>query len=176
MTYVISDGEVLLAALKSSDSHPDRYGLDLLGFASNSRNLEQLREALPRIRTLPKEEVQAMFEKDYGWEDDYIEKHPEYIYQDGIDLLCRIMSGDGNLVINRFETRAFDDWAYIMDLDGGTFEVYKGMNKEPLSKDERFYDGNVPDDGGYFPPKKVCVFRLDDLPSYTEFVRLCNRR
>ena len=77
------------------------------------------------------------------------------------------------------------EWAYVIDLDKGTFEVYKGFNKQPLGKEQRFrylQDLNLhmdkKDDGtlyhnGYYPVRHLVTFKLNNLPTPHEFLKQC---
>lgn len=68
----------------------------------------------------------------------------------------------------------FCEWAYIVDLDGGVFEVYEGFQKEP-HQEGRFADRladpeKSASDQEYYPVKLVASWPLDDLPSDDEFL------
>ena len=76
---------------------------------------------------------------------------------------------------NRFEDRRLDDWAYVIDLDRRTFEVYKGWTEVPPRVGERFAGDRSPDEHGKYPFNEVAVFSLDDLPSVAEFLEVCER-
>lgn len=63
----------------------------------------------------------------------------------------------------------FCEWAYVVDLDKGTFEVFQGFNKEPLADGERF--ANAPfDHEEYKQVKHRATFRLSELPSVEDFL------
>ena len=38
------------------------------------------------------------------------------------------------------QIQLFCEWAYLLDLDNEVLEIYRGFNKEELSKENRFYD------------------------------------
>ena len=78
--------------------------------------------------------------------------------------------------INFAADSLFCEWAYVIDLDKRTFEVYEGFNKEPLNEDERFFfleEKSYKEHRGvdqYHPVKLVKSWSLDELPTGEEFL------
>jgi len=68
--------------------------------------------------------------------------YPELSRDTGGDILKLIMFKNKTKLKNSLNFAAdslFCEWAYVIDLDKNTYEVYKGFNKEPLDESERFY-------------------------------------
>lgn len=77
----------------------------------------------------------------------------------------------------------FCEWAYVLDFDSNTFEVFKGGNLEPLNENDRFYFTQA--EGAeyreeqkqmlgrcYYPIRLIASYSLDDLPSEEEIKSL----
>lgn len=89
-------------------------------------------------------------------------------------MLESLASSKGPVTVRNWSgDRRFDDWAYVVDLDAGRFEVYRGMNQEPVPEGQRFYDPNGMDEHGYYPFMMVAAYDLGDLPSCAEFIEAC---
>lgn len=59
------------------------------------------------------------------------------------------------------------EWAYVVDLDLGTFEVFK-YNDTKLTKKDRFFEFQK--DGNY-PAKLVRKYKLDRLPKEKTYLK-----
>ena len=67
----------------------------------------------------------------------------------------------------------FTEYAYVVDLDSNTFEVYKGFNDKKLTKSDRFYIKEQESSKamfGSYPLRMLCVFKFGELPSDEEFL------
>lgn len=65
----------------------------------------------------------------------------------------------------------FCEYAYVVDFDKNTFEIYRGFNKEPLPESERFYS-RKPVNEEYYPVKFVHSFNINELPTEKEFLEI----
>jgi hypothetical protein len=99
----------------------------------------------------------------------------------GCHILRYILEPDIQPLPNYFEfarDSLFCEWAYIIDLDANTLEVFKGFNTQPLSEGERFYAYEGLEkykdteryEEAYEPVRFVVAFDLNDLPCEAEFL------
>ena len=57
----------------------------------------------------------------------------------------------------------FCEWVYVVDLDSNTFEIYQGFQIHPSENRFSFlFEGVI---NGYYPPKLVATYPLDELPT-----------
>ena len=112
----------------------------------------------------------------------YHEKYPFRTRDNGAQILELLYNDetDNLLWIHDSSEFAADslfcEWAYVIDLDKETFEVYEGFNKSPLLSDERFYplqekNAHYEERKGerqYYPVKHVKTYKLSELPTDVE--------
>lgn len=185
-------GELKIAQIISSDSYPESTGDDLLEYIS-SIDLNTLDIRLNNVEFLTDDEYQDIEDKikkkklswnDFphlmcGWE------IVNYVYNEGYFVKRTINKwGDGKLKKLHNSEKFFKDslwceWAYIVDLQKQTFEVYRGFNRYPLTPKDRFYylqDIDAKANEGvngeeHKPVKLVLTLPLNQLPpTLTEFV------
>lgn len=113
--------------------------------------------------------------------DKFNNKHPEFDRATEAEILNLIMkSSDGLELMNSIEfanNSLFCEWAYVIDLDKNTFEIYKGFNHNPLMNNERFYSDSEPyeayNETRYYPVKLQASFNLNELPEEKQFIDIC---
>ncbi|MGN6103520.1 MAG: hypothetical protein ACTHU0_00205 [Kofleriaceae bacterium] len=94
----------------------------------------------------------------------------------GAEVLQAIAADGGGLLENQINfagNSLFCEYAYVVDLDNRTFEVFKGFNQHPLQEGERFANLAPKDD--YYPVRLLALFSLDDLPTKSEFLKATQR-
>ena len=61
------------------------------------------------------------------------------------------------------------NYAYVIDLDENILETFKGFNKSPLTKGERFYKADSDwNNHKYHPVRSVAKYNLSKLPTVKE--------
>jgi hypothetical protein len=188
LTMVISNEETKISQYGQWDGYPEGNGITILNFLEQV-DLEKFKEKLNKVRFMNDQDDKKLEDflarigaKD-GWmnsgQSDLFKKEYPYLSRDvGSDILELIYkSDDGGEILLRDSTEfagdgLFCEWAYVIDLDKNSFEVYKGFNKEPLSDDERF--NFLQNEEGYTPVKFVTSFSLTELPGGENFIEIIN--
>lgn len=146
LTIVHSNGEYKVAQYGQWDGYPEGLGVQLLKYLKGI-NINELRNAVNDCTYLSKEDFDEINKnidearKDnprFSWQKFY----PELSRDTGGDILELIMFKNKTKLQNSLNFAAdslFCEWAYVIDLDKNTYEVYEGFNKEPLDESERFY-------------------------------------
>ena len=83
-------------------------------------------------------------------------------------------SGDDDILLKNAISFAADslfcEFAYVIDFDKSTFEVFRGFNKDVLGSEERFSGLDLSEDANeYKQVKFIKSFSLNNLPTKEEF-------
>jgi hypothetical protein len=107
--------------------------------------------------------------------DKFAKKHPQFNRDFGAKILNYIQATpepEVALDLGFAAHSLFCEWAYVLDMDMGILEVYRGFNKSPLPSCERFKfleeqvrpgrDGGLPE---YYPLKLQASFTFEQCRS-----------
>lgn len=184
LTAVFLDGEYKIAQYGQWDGYPESAGLTALNFAKSIADhgkREAFAENVRKCRWITQEEVDSRNAKIKSGEvRNWMKEWPELSRDTGAEILGMVMeSTDGLVLWNKINFAAdslFCEWAWVIDLDAGTFEGYEGFNESnPLTEEDRFFflnDEARKDhrDNQYYPVKLVAKWALDELPTGDDFL------
>lgn len=174
LTCAVVNGEYKVNVYGQYDGYPDGQGLDIYNILSNC-DLDLLKENVSKCSSLDtQEKIDELFESVVpgGNQDDhshwsiFYEKLP-YLSRNTAGKIFKYILEKPLVLKSELEFAAdslFCEWAYVVDFDKRTFEVYKGFNKEPLTEEDRFFFLEEHSEDGYHPVKLVVSFPLDNLP------------
>lgn len=165
---VVKDNEYKLAQYGQWDGYPEGRGVNILTFLRDfdrdvfEKNVAGLSWAIGS-------DLDKIVEKH---PDDWAKVYPQFSRDCGSDVLYIIQNNATLLVKNDIEFAAdslFCEYAYVIDLDKNTFEVYEGFNHTPLTEDDRFF--SLQEHGTEYKPITLSiVYNLNDLPTEDEFL------
>jgi hypothetical protein len=180
---VIKDGEYKVAQYGQWDGYPSGQGRDILEFLTRYMDRNIFENKLNQLTWATEEEIKNMWvecgaDPENEWvnmkvSDEFQKRYPENNRDTGSEILHIIQNSNKHLKLqNNIDfagNSLYCEWAYVIDLDRNTFEVYKGFNKNPLNEDERFYFLQK-EESKYHPVKHVFTFDLNNLPDEETFL------
>jgi len=193
LTCVFIDGEYKVAQYCQWDGYPAGQGATILHFLRDEANWITFTKRLKEISWMDPEKLKRIFLSYGGSEEGFIscENHdklkqgfPEFHRDTGAKILKMIQNNETTtgMLQNSIEFAAQSDceWCYVVDIDKGTFEVYKGWNFEPLTPEDRFYFLRDQEDNWEYKGLKthgvklLKSYSLDNLPTDIQFINDCD--
>lgn len=185
------DGEYKVAQYGQWDGYPDGQGITVLGFLTaimaDTASLELFKSNLRQTRWATEEEIEAAWvdagakpgagfaSMDVG--ERLYQKYPQLSRDTGAKVLGIVLALPAPLALQNnidfAKDSLFCEWAYVVDFDANTLDVFKGFNKGPA--EGRFAGpvsegGEGPGSGGYGPITIAASWPLDHLPGMAEFL------
>lgn len=182
LTIVFDAGDYRVAQYGHWDGYPEGAGITILRFLRDEMDEFLFRIRLSRFNFIDENDaIKRRIDKAFG---NGIGSYcfPEFSRDTGCDILPMIQN---NMATTRYLGNSLDfaaesvfcEWAYVVDFEHRTFEVYQGFNETPLEENERFYflnDIANPDPAfsgvRYYPVRLAATFDLDNLPKDKEFL------
>jgi hypothetical protein len=185
------DGEYPIAQYGQWDGYPDGQGLTVLRFLRNDLRRDDLiakAKAAPSMtQEMRSEELRKLGHDGSDWVNDdvaaaFYAQYPQLSRDVGGKILAMVQDGDMGAPLRREITFAGEslmcEWAYVIDFDKNTFEVFKGFNKKPLLPGERFFDQPIDaqsfNNGSgpyqYYQVRKAAEWSLGCLPDEDAFL------
>ena len=179
---VMKNSEYKVAQYNQWDSDPSGNGIKILKFLK-THSINKFSEQLEKLYWLSEDEIYAV-DNTPNWTALY----PHLSRDCGTDILKIIQDNKDRLgLISQIDfamDSIFCEWAYVIDLDKMTFEVFKGFNRDTLTPMDRFapngpykkidlYGGSTMEETAYKPVKLVKWYPLAQLPTQKQFLDDC---
>lgn len=185
VTMVKVNGEYRISKYGQWDGYPSGRGIRILKFLRNY-DIGEFREKVLAVEIATEDFIKSEFER-LG-SDEFWTKYPFLSRDEGGERFFSLLM-EGKVPFTRNDLDFVADslmceFAWIIDLDNGTFECFKGFNHEPLTETDRFFDWMSKADPKvfnhgdgttyrYYPCKLVASWKLDNLPSDEDFLQAC---
>jgi len=185
---IFSDNEYKLAQYGQWDGYPDGQGLDILRFLRTVK-FGYFRENLSRLYQPTEDEIAALWAGigvdivatdgmvPIDASEEFAKLYPTLHRNCGAKILEIIMDGKEDRIPTRMGLgfagdSLFCEWAYVIDLDKGSFEVFRGFNSAPTPADSRFPSGAdwLEKTDGYEPVVLAKSYLIVALPTNEQFL------
>lgn len=175
------NGEYKVAQYGQWDGYPSGQGLTALRFL-HGMDRESFIQKLEQNRFLSDDDIKACWvEAGADPEAQFVnmevsEKfqslYPHLSRDAGANILQLVAESEAGLGLrNSIEfakDSLFCEWAYVIDFDKGTFEAYKGFNKEGVEEDARFTGSGREE---YKAVRLAASWPLSELPDEETFLK-----
>jgi len=180
VTFVTKDG-VVKSAYNQYDAYPEGVGVSVLSFvrkATTTENIKAVTRLIDNL-TVVSQKVEptaqqiselSMFADTKVSTGELSEWYVLLRRTQGNPAMI-LYSGHVEDMTDFGKDSLFCEWAYAINMQDNTFEVYEGFQKTPATKG--LWAGSHMKDG-YGSVERVAVWPLNDLPSDEEFLRVAH--
>jgi hypothetical protein len=174
LTAVMHNGRYGIAQYGQWDGNPGGQGMTVLSFL-RGMDRESFTAKVDATKFLTDGDFEVL-QKEYNaiGAKAFYGKYPELTRDTAAEILAIVATAEPGIGLREEIDFAGDslmcEWAYVIDLDKDTFEVFEGFNKAPLDAAERFAKSPVCSD--YKPVKFLKSWPLAALPSDDEFLAI----
>lgn len=190
LLIVVKNKQNKLAAFSNSDSYPEGLGTDILGILKPDGAVDSLYGNIDKVTMYMAEDIENDCYEAAGGKKAY--RHLPFSTQELVKsavltgrkafvgaadhALIKIIKGEPLNIEDSSGFAAnslFCEYAYVIDLDFMTFEIYKGFNPDKLKQGERFkyLEKDMPEDGiKWYPVKFLKGYPLAKLPEEDKFL------
>lgn len=181
LTAVVLNGEYKIAQYGQWDGYPSGQGVTALTFLHSKARQNKLKKQLAKCVFVTDAEIDEFCKANSlsDWMTDeqaakFHRQFPNLNRDHGAKILEMVADSDANPIqlrnsIDFANDSLFCEYAYVIDFDKNSFEVYGGFNdtKEPCT--ENRFQGEKNKDG-YYPIVLTRVYDLDALPTKADFL------
>ncbi len=173
LTMVISGAETKVAQYGQWDGYPSGQGATALLFLLKA-DLGKLKQHADKCKWISDNECEEL-EKTFDNETKFYKEYPQFTRDTAAEILKYVYNCEKEEIpmvdSSSFAADSlFCEWAYVIDLDKQTFEVYEGFNQSPLPETDRFSKMQKAEDSKYYPVRHVKTYSLLDLPTEDSFI------
>lgn len=180
ITAVVAEGEFVVAQYGQWDGYPTGAGSAIVFIIRDK--IDQLKASLKHIVPVESDTVERYWSEcgaqewgaDMETRQRFKAKHTTLDRDTGPDVLNILIHTEVPVELFRdldfIADGLFCEWVYVVDLDSNTFEIYQGSQIH--SSENRFssmFEGAIK---GYYPPKLVATYPLDELPTDSQLMKL----
>jgi hypothetical protein len=186
LTMVVSKGKTKVAQYGQWDHYPSGQGATALKFLHNV-DFKEFAKKLKVCKFVNKTKQKEIdrFLKSIGCENGWLngtqgelynKEYPYFTRDHGANILNLINESEDDVIWLHDQTEfaadsLFCEWAYVIDLDNRTFEVYRGFNQSPIEETERFAYLSDKVENDYGVIRLVKSYSFDELPTVDQFVK-----
>lgn len=197
LTMVIHQGKTRIAQYGQWDGYVSGSGAIILEFLKRlkkNKTMESFKKHLLKVKFIDEnkqKEIDSFLEsigsKNGGLNmeqyEKYVNKYPLLTRNDGaaiLELIHKEKNPDRLWVHDSTSFAAdslFCEYAYVIDFDKNTLEVYTGFNQKPLGKNQRFYylakeseKQFEKHENKYYPVRLAASFSMTKLPSLSKVI------
>ena len=180
ITAVVSEGQFVVAQYGQWDGYPTGAGNNIVAIINGK--IDQLKDSLRHIVPVESDTVERYWSEcgaqEWGADMETCQrfkaKHMTLDRDTGPDVLDILIHTEVPvelyLDVDFIANGLFCEWVYVVDLDSGMFEIYQGFRIQIYqNRFSTMFEGRT---NGYYPPKLVATYPLDDLPLGPELQRL----
>lgn len=146
---VVKNEQYKIAQYCQWDGYPKGQGKTVFNFVTEEMDEALLSKQLDKVKVLSEEEVKARWESvgargslvSLSISNRFEEAFPQLERGFGAKILSYVQTAESPelfLEVGFAADSLFCEWAYVVDLDRRTLEVYRGFNEKPLPPTARF--------------------------------------